>query len=155
MITGNASSTIGLATEHVYRFIVTDFAKNYRRWSPEVQRLEMLTAGPIRIGSRARQIRVDQGRKSDTLIQIIALEQPRKVCFAELSRKFQGEYTMIPCETGTRLRFEFRLQKVELFMRPFEKLIRHAIQDGAERTVRNIKYLVECDSNSDSQRISI
>lgn len=147
MITGSASSTIRLPAEYVYHFIVTDFAKNYRRWAPEVQRLEILTPGPLRVGSRARQVRVDQGRRSDTRFQVIALEQPSKVCFAELSRKFQGEYTMAPCDTGTRLRFEFRLQKVELFMRPFEKLIRLAIQDGAERTVRNIKQLVECDSD--------
>jgi len=150
MITGNATATIGLPAEHVYRFVVTDFARNYRRWAPEVQRLEMLTTGPLRVGSRARQIRIDQGRKSDTRFQVVALEQPNKVCFAELSRKFQGEYTMAPCDTGTCLRFEFRLQKVELFMRPIEKLIRLAIQDGAERTVRNIKYLVERDSRNQS-----
>ena len=150
MITGRASSIIELPTEHVYRFVVTDFAINYRRWSPEVQRLEMLTDGPIQLGSRARQIRIDQGRRSDTRFQVVAIEPQNKVCFAELSRKFEGEYSMVPCERGTQLRFEFRLKKVELFMRPFEKLIRIAIQDGAERTVRNIKRLVECDSNSHS-----
>ena len=47
---------------------------------------------------------------------------------------------------GTELRFEFRLQKLEFYMRPFEKLIRIAIQDGAERTVLNIKRLMETNS---------
>ena len=143
MITASASATIELPTDHVYGFVVTDFAENYQRWSPEVQRLEMLTPGPIRIGSRARQIRIDQGRKSDTRFQLVALEQLKHACFAEVTRKFQGDYTMVPCKTGTRLRFEFRLQKIELFMRPFERLIRLAIQEGAERTVTNIKQLVE------------
>jgi hypothetical protein len=32
---------------------------------------------------------------------------------------------------------------MEFLMRPFEKLIRIAIQDGAGRVVRNIKGLVE------------
>lgn len=146
MITGSASSEIRLPIEDVYEFVVTDFAKNYQRWSPEVQRLEVLTAGPLRLGSRARQIRIDQGRRSDSSFQVIALEPLQKVCFAEMSRKFQGEYTMGRCDSGTRLRFEFRLQKIELYMRPFEKLIRIAIQDGTERTVRNIKRLVESDS---------
>ena len=150
MISGSASTTIGLPTGHVYRFVATDFAKNYQRWSPEVQRLDMLTPGPIRIGSRARQIRIDQGRKSDTRFQIVALGHSKKACFAELSRKFLGEYTINPCETGTHLEFEFRLQKVELFMRPFEKLIRLAIQQGAERTVQNIKRLVEKESSRQS-----
>jgi hypothetical protein len=146
MIRSSASSTIASPPEEVYHFVVTDFEKNYRRWSPEVQRLEMLTKGPLRLGSRARQVRVDQGRRSDTRFQVIAIEPQKQVCFAELSRKYEGEYSMTPCETGTCLQFEFRLKKVELFMRPFEKLIRIAIQDGAERTVSNIKRLVESES---------
>jgi hypothetical protein len=148
MIRSSASSIIALPPAQVYQFVVTDFEKNYRRWSPEVQRLEMLTEGPIRLGSRARQIRVDQGRRSDTRFQIVAIEPQKKVCFAELSQKFEGEYRMAPCEDGTRLQFEFRLTKVELFMRPFEKLIRIAMQDGAERTVHNIKRLAESDSQT-------
>jgi hypothetical protein len=32
-------------------------------------------------------------------------------------------------------------------MRPFEKLIRMAVQDGTEKTVRNIKKLVESKNN--------
>ena len=145
MIIGSASSEIGLPIEHVFHFVVTDFAKNYSRWAPEVQRLEFLTDGPLRLGSQARQIRIDQGRRSDTRFQVIALEPLQKVCFAELSRKFQVEYTMRACDCGTRLRFEFKLQKIELYMRPFEKLIRIAIQEGTERTVQNIKRLVESD----------
>jgi hypothetical protein len=31
-------------------------------------------------------------------------------------------------------------------MRPFEKLIRVAVQDGAERTVRNLKRLIETET---------
>jgi len=32
--------------------------------------------------------------------------------------------------------FTFELQRLELLMRPFERLIRFAVQDGAERLVR-------------------
>jgi hypothetical protein len=77
---------------------------------------------------------------------VTVLEPLHKVCFVELSRKFQAEYAMRACSSGTRLLFEFRLQKVELYMRPFEKLIRIAIQDGTQKTVRNIKQLVESHS---------
>jgi hypothetical protein len=146
MIMGSASSEIGLPIEQVFQFVVIDFAKNYRRWAPEVQNLEILTDGPLKLGSRARQIRIDQGRRSDTCFQVTALEPLHKVCFAETSRKYQAEYAMRACSRGTHLRFEFRLQKVELYMRPFEKLIRIAIQDGTEKTVRNIKQLVESHS---------
>lgn len=54
MILGGASSVVASPVDGVYQFVVTDFAHNYRRWSPEVQRLEILTDGPIRLGSQAR-----------------------------------------------------------------------------------------------------
>jgi len=35
-----------------------------------------------------------------------------------------------------------------LHIKPFEKLVRIAIQDGTERTVHNIKKLIEAESPS-------
>jgi hypothetical protein len=39
--------------------------------------------------------------------------------------------------------FIFELDRLEPRMRPFEKLIRIAVQDGAKRTVRKLKLLIE------------
>ena len=44
---------------------------------------------------------------------------------------------------STRLSFTFELPKVELYMIPFERIIRTAIKDGADATVVNIKRLIE------------
>ena len=44
-------------------------------------------------------------------------------------------------------RLPFELLSLELFMRPFEKLIRIAVQEGTEKTVINIKKLVESESD--------
>ena len=41
--------------------------------------------------------------------------------------------------------FVFELLSLDLHVRPFEKLVRIAVQDGTERTVRNIKKLVEVE----------
>jgi hypothetical protein len=43
---------------------------------------------------------------------------------------------------STRLTFRFELTEIDVFMRPFQKLIRSAIEDGAENTVENIKSLI-------------
>jgi hypothetical protein len=48
---------------------------------------------------------------------------------------------------STRLTFRFELTEIEVFMRPFQKLIRAAIEDGAENTVENIKNLIAADPN--------
>jgi hypothetical protein len=46
---------------------------------------------------------------------------------------------------SAELVFTFELTEIQMVMRPFEKLIRVVIQEGAERTVRNLKRLTEAD----------
>lgn len=150
MVKVRASILIERAPEAIFGFIADDFARNYRRWSPEVQRLEILTPGPLRVGTRARQVRVDQGRRTDTTFRVVTLEPPRQVCFVETRDRFRIEYLLDPVghdpDGGpTRLTLHFQLTRLELYMRPFEKLIGSAVQRGATRAVRNIKGLVEAE----------
>ena len=152
MIQSQASILVKVPPQQVYDFVVVGFPRNYRRWSPEVRSLDILTPGPLRVGSRARQVRVDQGRRSDNTFRVVALEPPTKVRFNESSDLFRTEYRMDPVGEETRLTFMFELRRLELYMRPFEKLIRAAVQDGAERVVRNIKGLVERESSQPMSR---
>ncbi|MGE5155700.1 MAG: SRPBCC family protein [Bdellovibrio bacteriovorus] len=142
-----AQILVGLPPEPVFVFVAEEFLRNYPRWSPEVRRLDLLTPGPLRVGSRARQVRVDQGRRSESTFRVVALEPPSRVGFAEVSGQFGIEYQMDALGGGagcrTRLTFAFELRRIELYMRPFEKRIRSAVQEGAERVVRNIKGLLE------------
>lgn len=143
MVKSRAEILIQRSPELVFGFVVTDFYRNYPRWSPEVRRLEVLTPGALRVGSRARQVRVDQGRQSESTFRVTLIEALLRVEFAEGSDLFRTAYRMDPVGAHTRLSFAFELNRVEFYMRPFEKLIRMAIQDGAERVVRNIKGLAE------------
>lgn len=143
MVQARAEILIERSPELVFGFVVGDFYRNYPRWSPEVRRLEVLTPGALRVGSRARQVRVDQGRPSESTFYVTVLEKPLRVEFTESTDLFRSTYQMDLVGTHTRLSFAFELNRVEFYMRPFEKLIRVAIQDGAERVVRNIKGLAE------------
>jgi hypothetical protein len=143
VVKARAEILIRRPPERVYGFVARDFFVNYPRWSPEVQRLEVLTPGPIRVGSRARQVRMDQGRRSESTFRVTALEEPVRVEFAEGTELFRIGYRIDPAGDQTRLTFAFELTRLELYMRPFEKLVRTAVQDGAERVVRNIKALLE------------
>jgi hypothetical protein len=49
---------------------------------------------------------------------------------------------------SSELVFTFELTEIQMVMRPFEKLIRVVIQDGADRTVRNLKRLTEAAGQS-------
>ena len=143
MVKARADILIRRPPERVFGFVARDFFANYPRWSPQVQRLEVLTPGPIRVGSRARQVRIDQGRRSESTFRVTALEEPVRVEFAEGSELFRIGYRLDPAGDQTRLTFAFELTRLELYMRPFEKLVRIAVQDGAEQVVRNIKALLE------------
>ncbi|HWP00375.1 MAG TPA: hypothetical protein VNL74_07095 [Methylococcus sp.] len=65
-----------------------------------------------------------------------------------MSHPYRCDYSIEGLHTNreSRLTFEFVLLQLELYMRPFEKLIRVVIQDGAERTVRNLKRLIEIEA---------
>lgn len=152
MVRAEASALVAVPAPRVYAFVAEDFARNYRRWSPEVQHLELLTPGPLRVGSQARQVRVDQGGRSEHWLQVTELEPPSRVAVAERCDLFRIDYRMTPIGEQARLTFAFELRRLELYMRPFEKLIGRAAQDGAVRVVRNMKALVEREAAQDKGR---
>ncbi|SFI84586.1 SRPBCC family protein [Nitrosomonas sp. Nm34] len=145
-VVGKASTVIQKSEQHVFNFIGTELLVNYPRWSPEVRELEKLTDGPLAVGTLCRQVRVDQGNRSESTFKIVSFEPHVHICFAGVSNPFRCDYLLQPADpAATQITFTFELLSLDLHMRPFEKLIRIAIQDGAERTVRNIKRLIEAD----------
>ena len=149
-VVGKASITIQRPTEAVFKFISIEFFQNYPKWSPEVIQLEQLTEGPVKLGTIARQVRVDQGHRSESKFQVNVYEPDRRLSFSGVSDPYRCTYELqkFSAETATQLCFTFELLEIQLFMRPFEKLIRTVIQDGSARTVRNIKRLLEADTRS-------
>ncbi len=43
----------------------------------------------------------------------------------------------------TKIAFSFELEELDLTMRPFQKLIRAALQEGAAQTMEDLKSLLE------------
>ncbi len=143
MITAKADVLVFDKVERVYRFVALDFVANYPRWSAEVVELEPLSSGPIQLGYRARQVRVDQGHKSESTFEVAELEPLKRVCFKVITAPYRSIYEFDNLSPSTRVTFIFELDRLEPRMRPFEKLIRIAVQDGAKRTVRKLKLLIE------------
>lgn len=145
MIKGSSSIDIERPVSTVYDFVVVRFFENYPRWSPEVRELEALNTQRIQPGTRGRQVRVDRGRRSETVFEVTRLEPERAVDFdGDREAKFTIRYRFEPAAAEScRLYLEFELKQLELYMRPFRKLIRMAVQEGTDQTVRNIKGLIE------------
>jgi len=143
--TGTASILINAPVEKVFNFIAVDFFENYPRWSPEVQELELLSAPPFQLNSLVRQVRIDNGQRSESTFKITTYKVGQKLIFEGVSNAYRCSYDFASTDPSlnTQITFTFELLKLELFMLPFEKLIIIAVQEGAKRTVRNLKNLIE------------
>ena len=143
--TGTASIGINQPVNKVFSFIAVDFFENYPRWSPEVLELELLSSPPLQLNSLVRQVRIDQGQRSESTFKITTYQAGQKLVFEGVSNPYRCSYDFASTNpsSNTQITFTFELLKLELFMLPFEKLIQIAVQEGAKRTVKNIKNLVE------------
>lgn len=142
--TGTASIDINSPVDKVFNFIAVDFFDNYPRWSPEVVDLELLSAPPLQLDSMVRQVRIDQGQRSESTFKITTYDVGRQLVFEGVSNAYRCSYDFATkSPSTTHVAFTFELLKLELFMLPFEKLISIAVQDGAHRTVKNLKKLIE------------
>jgi hypothetical protein len=146
-VVAKASTLVERSSVDIFQYLGDRFFENYPKWSPEVVELEQLTDGPVKLGTIARQVRIDQGRRTQTKFTINSYERNKLLEFTGLGAPFRCVYELEEIEPGksARLTFIFELTEIQMFMRPFEKLIRVVVQEGAERTVRNLKRLTEAD----------
>lgn len=147
VVRAQTRTEIARPLETVFGFVVHEFFDNYPRWSPEVIELEALDARPLAVGRRVRQVRVDRGRRSETIVRVTALDAPRRVELAsEHAPWYRIRFDFAPAGTdATELAFSFELTRLELYMRPFAKLIRRAVDEGARRSVEDLRRLVEAE----------
>ena len=145
-VIGKSSVVIQSPNDRLFNFIGIDLMVNYPRWSPEVKELEKLTDGPIKQGALCRQVRIDQGNRSESTFKVKIFDAGVRVCFEGVSNPYRCDYVIESITaTDSRLTFIFELLSLDLHVRPFEKLVRIAVQDGTERTVKNIKRLIETE----------
>ncbi|MCH9639959.1 MAG: polyketide cyclase [Betaproteobacteria bacterium] len=143
-VIGKASTLIHSSSDSLFQFIGTDLLVNYPIWSPEVKELEKLTDGPMQLGTLCRQVRIDQGNRSESTFKITVFDEGTRISFKGVSNPYQCDYVIESVNsTESRLTFSFELLDLELHIKPFEKLVRIAIQGGTETTVKNIKKLIE------------
>ena len=134
-VAGKANTLIKRPSDRLFDFIGNNLMDNYPRWSPEVKELEQLTDGPIDVGTQCRQVRVDQGNRSESTFKVNVFEPGKRICFEGVSNPYRCDYQIEPVdENSCRITFVFELLDLELHMKPFEKLIRIAVQEGTEKT---------------------
>ncbi|MFA5982514.1 MAG: SRPBCC family protein [Methylococcaceae bacterium] len=144
-VTGEASIEIDKPVNDVFTFIGEGFFENYPKWAVEVIEFEPLTGDKVFTGAKAKQVREEAGERVESIFEITEYEPLIKLILQGVASPYKHLYLLQSSETQaalTQLTFRFELLELEIFMRPFEKLIRLAIEEGAENTVANIKNLI-------------
>jgi hypothetical protein len=143
-VAGHAEDIVACPISRAYDYIGPRFFDNYRKWCPQVVELEELTPPPVRLGTKGRQVTRDRGIDSESTFQVDEVTPGAAFAIAGLSEPFRSSYEFREEADGsTRIAFTFELKEIDLVMRPFQKLIRTALQEGAIQTVENIKRLLE------------
>jgi len=141
---GQAVDVVNSPIARIYDFVGNCFFDNYPRWCPQVVELEMLSEPPIHSGTIGRQVTRDRGIDSESTFVVTHFAAPQRMEIMGKSEPFRTAYEFaMETETSTRLAFTFELKELDLVMRPFQKLIRIALEEGAVQTVENIKQLLE------------
>ncbi|CAG1022014.1 hypothetical protein IVG45_05500 [Methylomonas sp. LL1] len=148
-VAGEASVEIDKSLTTVFSFIGEHFFDNYPKWAVEVIDFQPLDGKQVFIGAKAKQVRKDNESEMESVFEITDYQPLSKLIFQGLNEPYKHSYLLEGSEEKqpTRLTFRFELLELEVFMRPFEKLIRYAIEDGAENTVENIKNLIAVECN--------
>jgi hypothetical protein len=143
---GNAHIVVERPIDEVFDFVGWRFFDHYWQWCPQIVELESLSTGQIGVGAEACQVTLDRGIRNEATFQITEFAPPQTLSLAGVTEPFESAYKFRKRgSAATEIAFSFELLELEFFMRPFGKVIRTALQDGAEQTVENIKRLIESD----------
>ena len=144
-IAGESTIDIPKPAHDVFSYIGENFFNNYPKWAVEVIEFEPLSGNDVFVGATAKQVRKDNGVKVESIFKITDYKPDIKLIFEGTTAPYKHSYLLESDSTqqpSTRLTFRFELLELEVFMRPFQKLIRVAIEEGTENTVENIKNLI-------------
>ncbi len=143
-VTGESSIIINESRSVVFSFIAENYFDNYCKWAPEVVELESFDNKKVFIGAKGRQVREDNDSLVESTFEVIDYTPNEKFVLQGFAPPYKSTYLTETLDkpTETKLTFKFDLLEIELFMRPFVKLIRAAIEEGAENTVEKIKELI-------------
>ena len=79
--------------DHVFDVIGTHLFENHPRWEREVIAIRPITEGPVRVGSRAVMVREEYGRRSESVYEITAFEQGRRLTARHVDGPMDFELT--------------------------------------------------------------
>ena len=141
MIQHEVTIHLNQPVEQVFAFL-TDTSK-LATWQSNLIKSEQITEGPLRTGSRFREVRRIGRGESEIQGEITALE-PNKRLETKTTTRPQAmvSYSLDPEHGGTRLKYKFVLVTSGL-MRLLEPMIASSIKKDSEADFETLKRILE------------
>ena len=110
---------------------VFEHATNVEQWPeivPAIVKTELLTPGPVQVGTRFRETRVMFGKEASEEMEFLVLDPPKRYLLGAESHgsRYRTEFTLEPVDGGTKLTMTFRGEPLTFFakvmtfmMKPF------------------------------------
>jgi len=148
-VMGTATIAINKPVAEVFDFVAVNFFENYPKWAPEVVEFEPLNGSSVEVGAQARQLRYDQTQEAETILQVTTFEPEKQLVLEAVTGEFRDSYDFENCSDleSTKLTFRFEMLHLDVFMRPFAKLIKVAIEEGVTNSLENVKNLIIHEEN--------
>jgi ligand-binding SRPBCC domain-containing protein len=86
---------------------------------PEVKKIEVLTAGPVGVGTKFRETRIMFGKEASETFEVVECDPGRRLTLVAVScgAEYRCEHRFVPDAGGTVLELEIRTRALTLFAR--------------------------------------
>jgi uncharacterized protein YndB with AHSA1/START domain len=141
MIQHEVTIHLNRPVEQVFAFLM-DTGK-LSTWQSNLIKTEKITEGPLRMGSRFREVRRLGRRESEIEGEITVFEPNQRFETRTLTKpQAMVSYSLDPEHGGTRLRYKFALVTSGL-MRLLEPMIASSIKKDTEADFETLKRIIE------------
>jgi uncharacterized protein YndB with AHSA1/START domain len=141
MINHKVNTHINRPVEQVFAF--TTDSKNLRAWQSDLVENEQLTEGPMRVGTRFREVRRTGPRQSEIQAEITVFETNKRFATKTLTKpQVTVSYAFDSEDGGTRITYNFTMI-TSGFMRLLEPMLASSIKKDSESDFEKLKHILE------------
>ncbi len=141
MIRHETTVHLNRPVEQVFAFVAD--GKELPMWQSNLIKSELLTKGPLRVGSRFHEVRLVRRKETEIQAEMTAFELNRRFATKTLSKpEVTVSYSFEPENGGTRLRYEFVMVTTGL-MRLLQPMILGSIKKDTSSDFEKLKQLLD------------
>jgi uncharacterized protein YndB with AHSA1/START domain len=133
-------------TEEVFDFVADE--RNEPRYNPRMRRAEMISEGPIGVGTRFRVETASMGRAVRMVIEFTGFERPRRIeeTVRMSSMDLEGAMTFDPLPEGTRMQWAWDLEPHGM-LKVMSPLVARTGRRNEQSIWTGLKHLLEGQGN--------